>query len=108
VAINGILAIGRTKAHSHRGGPGSRFWIGQWDDSDIGLYFADCPSGVHDLLCLNYRRCGPAGGRRWRMPIRHWTAGSRSLPPALNPSFAGCGPKPCSALPGAMADEWPG
>ncbi len=61
VAITGLLAIGKSRAHSLCGEFGSRFWIDQWPYPDIGIYFADCPSAGHDLLCLDYCACGPAG-----------------------------------------------
>jgi hypothetical protein len=61
VAIAGILAIGNSRAHSLCGEFGSRFWIDHWQYPDIGVYFADCPSAGHDMLCLDYRACGPAG-----------------------------------------------
>lgn len=28
---------------------------------DVGLYIADCPSGGHDAIALDYRTCGPKG-----------------------------------------------
>ncbi|MDR7332693.1 SMI1/KNR4 family protein [Roseateles asaccharophilus] len=61
VAITGIYSIGWEKANSLCGSFGSQFWIEEWGYPDIGIYFADCPSAGHDMLCLDYRSCGPAG-----------------------------------------------
>lgn len=61
VALHGIFAIGRDTPYSLCGEGGSRFWIEEWGYPDIGVYFADCPSAGHDMLCLDYRGCGPAG-----------------------------------------------
>jgi hypothetical protein len=61
VAIHGIYCIGRNKPYSLCGTMGSRFWIAEWGYPDIGVYFADCPSAGHDMMCLDYRACGPNG-----------------------------------------------
>lgn len=61
VAITGIFSIGRSRRYSLLGAAGSRFWIEEWGYPDIGVYFADCPSAGHDMLCLDYRACGPQG-----------------------------------------------
>jgi hypothetical protein len=61
VAITGIFAIGSSKRCSLLGEVGSRFWIREWGYPDIGVYFADCPSAGHDMLCLDYRACGRGG-----------------------------------------------
>ena len=56
-----IYSIGREKRGSLCGKTGSRFWHDDWGYPDIGVYFADCPSGGHDMVCLDYRACGPTG-----------------------------------------------
>lgn len=61
VAVTTIFSIGRDKRYSLGGDAGSQFWIDEWEYPDIGVYFADCPSGGHDMFCLDYRACGPTG-----------------------------------------------
>lgn len=64
IAVTGIYAIGGRRTHALLGALGSAFWIAQWDYPPIGIYFADCPSAGHDMICLDYRECGPAGEPR--------------------------------------------
>jgi hypothetical protein len=64
VAATGIYGIGRTQPYSLCGELGSRFWCTEWEYPAIGVYFADCPSGGHDMLCLDYTACGPRGEPR--------------------------------------------
>lgn len=61
IAITGILAIGNSKSCSLLGSFGSNFWVTKWGYPPIGIYFADCPSAGHDMVCLDYRACGPTG-----------------------------------------------
>ena len=61
IAITGIYCIGSEKPCSLCGELGSRFWMDEWGYPPIGVYFADCPSAGHDMLCLDYRKCGPGG-----------------------------------------------
>jgi hypothetical protein len=61
VAITGIFGIGAEKDCSLAGECGSKFWMREWGYPDIGVYFADCPSAGHDMLCLDYRACGVNG-----------------------------------------------
>jgi SMI1/KNR4 family protein SUKH-1 len=61
VAITGISGVGDGKRYSLCGEIGSQFWIDKWGYPPIGVYFADCPSAGHDMLCLDYRACGPHG-----------------------------------------------
>ncbi len=61
ISIAGIYSIGGKKSRSLCGEFGSRFWVEEWGYPDIGVYFADCPSAGHDMVCLDYRACGPTG-----------------------------------------------
>ena len=61
IAITGIMGIGRNKDYSLCGGLGSRFMMDEWGYPDIGIYFADCPSAGHDMICLDYRKNGKNG-----------------------------------------------
>jgi hypothetical protein len=61
IAITGIYSIGSDKPCSLCGTIGSQFWMAEWDYPPIGVYFADCPSAGHDMICLDYRACGPTG-----------------------------------------------
>lgn len=61
VAIAGIYAIGKQKSNTLCGYFGSQFWIDEWGYPPIGIYFADCPSAGHEMLCLDYRDCGADG-----------------------------------------------
>lgn len=64
IAITGIFSIGGEKSFSLCGSLGSRFMIEEWRYPEIGVYFASCPSAGHDMLCLDYRECGPTGEPR--------------------------------------------
>jgi hypothetical protein len=64
VAITGIYSIGRAKTCSLCGSMNSQFWNDEWGYPAIGVYFADCPSAGHDMLCLDYSVCGPTGEPR--------------------------------------------
>lgn len=64
VAMTGFHSVGAEKQWSLCGALGSQFMIEEWGYPQIGIYFADCPSGGHDMLCLDYSLCGPAGEPR--------------------------------------------
>lgn len=61
IAITGIMGIGRDKSYSICGDLGSPFMIEEWGYPDIGVVICDCPSAGHDVVMLDYRRCGKDG-----------------------------------------------
>jgi SMI1-KNR4 cell-wall len=61
VALSGIFGIEREKAYTLCGNLGSQFMIDQWEYPNIGVYFANCPSAGHDMICFDYRKNGRAG-----------------------------------------------
>lgn len=72
VAITGFLSIGTSKMYSLCGSLGSQFMVEEWGYPPIGIYFADCPSAGHDMLCLDYSSCGPEGEPRVVQVDQEW------------------------------------
>jgi len=61
IAISGIMGIGKTKDYSICGGLGSQFMIDEWGYPDTGVYICNCPSAGHDMVMLDYSKCGKDG-----------------------------------------------
>ncbi|KAJ6250142.1 hypothetical protein M0813_16404 [Anaeramoeba flamelloides] len=61
IAIESIFGIGFEESDSLCGSMGSQFWIEEWRYPAIGIYICDCPSGGHDMVCLDYSKCGKNG-----------------------------------------------
>ncbi len=64
VAITGIYGVGQVKSYSLCGSLGSKFWIDEWGYPAFGVYVCDCPSAGHDMILLDYRKCGNRGEPR--------------------------------------------
>ncbi|MCJ7934606.1 MAG: SMI1/KNR4 family protein [Chryseobacterium sp.] len=61
IAIEGIMGIGREKTYSIGGELGSRFMMEEWGYPNDGVYICDCPSAGHDMVLLDYSKCGKEG-----------------------------------------------
>lgn len=61
IAITGIFGIGREKKYSLCGSFGSQFWVDHWEYPNIGIYICSTPTGGHDMVALDYRKCGKNG-----------------------------------------------
>ena len=61
IAITGIFSIGREKKCSLCGELGSQFMIDEWGYPAIGVAICDTPSAGHDMIFLDYSKCGPNG-----------------------------------------------
>ncbi len=61
IAISGISGIGYDKSYSLCGELGSQFMIDEWGYPEIGVCICDCPSAGHDMVMLDYRKCGKNG-----------------------------------------------
>jgi hypothetical protein len=88
IAITGLYSIGGDKPCSLLGEFGSQFWVEEWGYPPIGVYFADCPSAGHDMVCLDYQECGRPGSRRWSTSTRSGTTRWCSWPRTSRHLFA--------------------
>lgn len=61
IAITGIYGIGRNKKYSLCGELGGKFMLVNWEYPPIGICICDCPSAGHDMIMLDYSKCGKDG-----------------------------------------------
>ncbi len=61
VSINGIMGIGYRATYSICGELGSSFMIDEWEYPDDGVYVCTTPTGGHNLVLLDYSKCGKNG-----------------------------------------------
>lgn len=62
IEIAEIYAIGQTAPWAlGREGCNTTFWVQECNYPPIGIYFANCPDQGHQMLALDYRKCGPDG-----------------------------------------------
>lgn len=61
IAISVINGIGYTKDNSLCGKGGNEHMIVNWEYPDFGVVICGCPSAGHDVVMLDYRKCGKNG-----------------------------------------------
>jgi hypothetical protein len=61
VGITGILGVGRRQTYSLCGPLGSEFMRTRWRYPAWGISVCNCPSAGHDMIMLDYRKCGRDG-----------------------------------------------
>ena len=61
IMISGFLGIGMEKENSLCGEMGNELIIEEWGYPKLGVYICDCPSGGHDIVMLDYSKCGANG-----------------------------------------------
>ncbi len=59
--ITGLLSIGWSKIYSLCGNLGSQFMIEEWGYPPVGVAIGDTLSAGHEMVFLDYRKCGPQG-----------------------------------------------
>ena len=62
IEVAEIYAIGETAPYSlGNAGSDTAFWVNECGYPPIGVYFANCPDHGHQMLALDYRKCGNDG-----------------------------------------------
>ena len=61
IAISTIFGLDPNAPVSLCGEYGDAFMKDEWRYPDIGLYICSCPSEGHDMVALDYRKCGKDG-----------------------------------------------
>lgn len=62
IEVAEIYAIGRTASYAlGNEDSNTAFWVNECEYPSIGIYFANCPDQGHQMLALDYRKCGPDG-----------------------------------------------
>jgi hypothetical protein len=61
ISITGIMGIGWEASYSICGDMGSSFMIEEWEYPDIGVYVCTTPTAGHNMVLLDYTKCGKQG-----------------------------------------------